>query len=562
MNHVEYSQSEWDKMFQTALETALQGDSAPLKSFTTRLKQAAWVEPSILNRYADALMQYGVYPSCLELFTLSLALDDQQFPAQVHAGLAHHQQGQLREAVAQYDRALGLRADVALVHSNRADALDRLGRSKEAIASAKCGIVIDPSYVDAWYNLGICSSHTEASEMALAAYDRATTLHRGHERAWTNRGKLLQETGDLEEAAIHHQHALVIQPGLPEALLNYASIQPELRTFETALRFYDHAICINPRFARAQLGRAITQLLLGRFAEGWTGYEWRLYDTEQSVGPRHRHLPAWTGQDITDKRLLVYWEQGLGDTLQFSRYAALLASTGVKVSLEVQPELVSLIESLHPQIHVTSAFGPRESADFRVPLLSLPLWMKTRIETIPNQTPYLAPPKDCISAWQERLQPAMKPRVGIVWSGSLAHRNDAQRSLVFADIAPWLELPIEFHCLQKVIRPQDQPAVWEDYRIHTHGPQLEDFSDTAGLIAGMDLVISVDTSVAHLAGALGKPLWVLLAYTPDFRWLLDREDSPWYPTARLFRQASTRDWTSVIKAVREHMIRHFDLRIG
>lgn len=266
----------------------------------------------------------------------------------------------------------------------------------------------------------------------------------------------------------------------------------------------------------------------------------------------------WTGeQDLKNKTLLIWSEQGQGDIIQFSRYILLAKSRGAKVTLEVPNQLVSLLSSIDIDTQVIKEGASSSTQfDFQIPLMSLPFAFKTEKETIPSNIPYIHADDEKVHGWQKKLGVKSKPRIGLVWSGSTIHKNDSNRSLPLEALSAIMELQIEFHSLQVEYRDTDWNFLIESSNVIDHQSDLKDFSDTAALIQCLDLIISVDTSVAHLAGALGKPIWVLLPYSPDFRWMLNRNDSPWYPTAKLFRQEKADKWDTVINTIKNELIKN------
>jgi TPR repeat/Glycosyltransferase family 9 (heptosyltransferase) len=343
----------------------------------------------------------------------------------------------------------------------------------------------------------------------------------------------------------------------------------ELNRFDDAVTAYDHAIAIRPDFAHARFNLGAARLLSGDFARGWEEYEWR-WDTEQLVAAKRNFAqPQWRGSnDVAGKTVFIHAEQGLGDTLQFCRYVPGVAARGARVIFEVPKPLLTMMGTLRGAVEIVATGEPLPDFDIHCPLLSLPLAFATRLETIPSQTPYLAAPDDKIAAWRDRLGERKRPRVGLVWAGNPrkelpgSNRIDQQRSIRFDQLAPVLDVAgCEFYSLQKgddavmqlrASALRDRVVDWTD--------ELQDFSDTAALIENLDLVIAVDTSVAHLAGALAKPFWLLNRYTTCWRWLLDRDDSPWYSTARQFRQDDRRDWNDVMARVQAallHFVRTF-----
>jgi hypothetical protein len=304
----------------------------------------------------------------------------------------------------------------------------------------------------------------------------------------------------------------------------------------------------------AHCNAAALRLLTGDFSRGWAHYEWRWQKKSVISLKRNFSQPAWCGTDpVAGKTILIHSEQGLGDTIQFCRFVPLVAARGAHIIFEVQKVLQTLMTSLGGGAQIVPKGSTLPAFDLHCPLVSLPLAFGTRLETIPSATGYLSAPTERMTNWQARLQGYRSPRIGLAWSGNPGHERDGERSVGLHEFLPLLDaLAAEatFVSLQKDVRAEDADLLKARTDILDYGDAFEDFSDTAALISQLDLVISVDTSVAHLAGALGKPVWILLTYFPDWRWLLDRGDSPWYPSARLFRQNASRSWDGVIACVR------------
>jgi len=305
-----------------------------------------------------------------------------------------------------------------------------------------------------------------------------------------------------------------------------------------------------PDYADAHYNEALCRLVLGDFDRGWEMQEWR-WKTEQLRDSKHSFTQAlWLGhENISGKTILLHAEQGFGDTIQFCRYVPLLAARGARVILEVQEPLRELMTGLVGATQVVCRGDPLPDFDVYCPLLSLPLAFGTRLETIPSAVPYLCASSQRMMDWDTRLGPKRRPRIGLAWSGLPTHKNDHNRSIRLGALLSLLDIDATFVSLQKGVRPADATILKERSDLLHFGSEIRDFSDTAALISNLDLVISVDTSVVHLAGALAKPVWAMLPFTPDWRWLLDRDDSPWYPTVRLFRQDDTRAWDKVIARV-------------
>ena len=289
------------------------------------------------------------------------------------------------------------------------------------------------------------------------------------------------------------------------------------------------------------------KLLTGQYEEGWKLFEWRRQAKETKNNYKLYNQPLWLGKEsLQNKTLLVEAEQGFGDIIQFCRYIPMLENIGAKVILETPKALASIIKTIPSNFLILEKGQSLAHFDYHIPIMSLPHAFNTTAHNIPVSIPYLFSDKIKREYWNKKLSKKTKPRIGLVWSGSASHKNDKNRSLPLKDLEPVLQLPFEFHSLQKEARENDQKTLFEFNQVHQHQNELNDFSDTAALIDEMDLIISVDTSVAHLAGALGKNVWIILPFHPDYRWMLDRNDSPWYPTCTLFRKSKIDDWSDVV----------------
>jgi Tetratricopeptide repeat len=399
-------------------------------------------------------------------------------------------------------------------------ALLELRQPAEARDEFVRALAADPDCLDALGNLGNALFKLNLPEEALAAYDRALKIVPDNAQLLTNRAIALRRLDRPQEALMSAARAIAAQPD----------------------------------FAPARFVDASVRLYLGDFANGWRGYEWRRGGAFTSQR-RKLAAPLWLGeQSLAGKTILLHAEQGFGDTIQFVRYAPLLAARGARVVVEVQPPLLRLVSDM-PGIEktVVGRGAQLSPVDLHCPLPSLPLACGAALETIPAAVPYLAPPQDRVRYWHGRL-PRSRPLIGLAWAGQRAHDNDVNRSLRLETLAPLLDLPgVQFVSLQHDLRDDDASFLKERADLVQVGHEFSDFADTAGAIAALDLVISVDTAVAHLTGALGKPLFLLLPFAADFRWLRRRADSPWYPTARLFRQPRFGDWASVLEMVRDEV---------
>jgi hypothetical protein len=373
--------------------------------------------------------------------------------------------------------------------------------------------------------------------------------------------------GRHDEAFASYDRALEIDPKYVEAYVNRGNVFGALGRTERGLADYLSAVEIRPDRAEGRWNASLAQLTLGVFREGWKNYEVRWLKEETAEQRRNFTQPLWLGEeDVAGRTILLHPEQGLGDTLQFVRYAPLLARRGARVILEVQPSQKTLLANVEGIAGILGRGETLPDFDLHCPMMSLPLAFGTELATIPAEIPYIAVPRERVSKWQARLGKRRSPqsgapqsralRVGIAWAGSSTHINNRNRSIALGRFAALFATPnVEFVTLQKELGPGEAAMLRRHPNVTAVGAELSDFADTAALISLLDLVVSVDTSVVHLAGAIGRPVWVLVPLAPDFRWLLKREDSPWYPTARLFRQARIDDWESVLECARGELER-------
>jgi hypothetical protein len=437
--------------------------------------------------------------------------------------------------------------------SNLGLALHATGRFDEAISSFRNALQLAPDHPEILYNLANSCLELGRFDEALSSYEGALAQAPGHVGALVNRGNTLLRLNQPMRAIASYDTALTAMPAHPQILTNRGHALRRLdRPFE-ALADFKAALVAAPEFAEAHFEAAMTHLTLGDFDTGWKEYEWRWKTGTFAQHRRPFRASPWLGNEpVAGKSILLHAEQGFGDTIQFVRYAPLLASRGAKVICEVQPELQPLLSQL-PDVTVIASGGTRPAFDLHTPLLSLPLAFKTQAETIPDALPYLAAPAGRVADWRERLPPG-QPRAGFVWSGSSTHKNDANRSIALARLAPLFENPpLPCFSLQTELRKADRDMLRGLPNLVHLGDDIRDFNDTAAIIALLDVVVAVDTAVAHLAGALGKPVVILLPFAADFRWMRDRDDTPWYPTAKLMRQPAFGDWDSVIIRLRDEL---------
>jgi tetratricopeptide (TPR) repeat protein len=469
-------------------------------------------------------------------------------------GLVRHARGEHEPALAAIDGAIAASGRVAAFHVSRASVLSSLGRSEEAIDAARHVLVLDSHNAEAHNVLGNALLRAGEAEAAVESYRRAVASRPNYAEAYNNLGSALRSLGHLEDAEAELRRALVLRDGYASALANLGLVLQEQGRYGEALDTYERAVAADPQHPAARGNRAMLLLLLGRLSEGFAEYEWRWRMPGFATPRRSFPQPRWDGGEFAGRTLFVHAEQGLGSAIQFVRYAALAAARGGRVVLECQPPLLrlfryALTQDGGPVADVVTKGEEPPPFDCQAPLMSLPHLLGTTLATIPGRVPYLGAAPEAVAGWHERLSPLARPKIGLVWAGNPQHENDRNRSMPARSLAPLVARSrATFFSLQVPAMPASL-AEFPSGSIRDLAPVLADFADTAVVIANLDLVISVDTAVAHLAGALGKPVWLLLPYVPEWRWLLDRDDSPWYPTMRLYRQRRAGDWEELIRRV-------------
>jgi tetratricopeptide (TPR) repeat protein len=419
---------------------------------------------------------------------------------------------EFQRAIQSYDRAIALEPSRAESFYKRGNVLKDLGRFDAAITSYDQAIERKPDYAYAYCNRGFVQHRAGSLDAALASYDAAIAL-------------------DASDALPHYNRALLMQ---------------DMFRWDDALASYDQAIAINPDLADAQYNRAVNLLFLGDFERGWRSYEWRWKNARRlGIGEvRDFKQPLWLGNEpLAGKRLLLHSEQGLGDTIQFCRFASLCAALGATVVLEAPRALLGLLENLDGVSELVSKGGPLPSFDYHCPLMSLPLAFGTTLDTVPAPAKYLRSDPAKVAQWHQMLGERARPRIGLTWSGNPNNPMDQRRSIRLADWVAHLPPEYQYFQLQTEVREADETAL--DSTPFLFSVDLQDFADTAAVCECMDLVVSVDTSLVHLSGALGLRTWALLAYAPDWRWMRDRTDSPWYPSLKLYRQKVAGGWHEV-----------------
>ncbi|WP_346778550.1 tetratricopeptide repeat protein [Burkholderia sp. Ac-20349] len=486
----------------------------------------------------------------LAAFNEAIAADPARLDVLCDSAAVLERLGRADEALERCERALALDPDHVRTLASRGNALLALERHDDALDSYERALAIDPRSPDTLCNRGTVLRDQQRFDAALASYDAALALDARFAEAWTNRGNVLQDLHRYDEAIASLDRALALRPDLATSWLARGNLFAGMGRVGDAFSAYDRALALQPDFTAAHCARAVLHLTEGDFARGWRGYEWRLRDTSLAQHARPFVQPVWRGDEPLDgKTILIHAEPGIDDTLQFCRYIPLVAARGARVVLEVQPSLRALMASLTGVAHVIARGEPLPAFDCHVPLPSLPHAFRTDMDTIPRTAAYLHADPQRTRQWDTLLGVRRRPRIGLAWASESARRHDAGRSIDFASLAPLFDLDVDWISLQKPVHERDAARL-ADVPVCRVDDELGDFADRAALIGTLDLVIATDSAVAHLAGALGARVWVLLPDPPAWRWMRTRDDSPWYPSARLFRQPAPGNWADAIDAVR------------
>lgn len=552
------------------------------------LERAVRANPADAEAFSNlgiARKSVGQWDDAIECFRSAVALRPDF--AEAHYNLAHalHERGRIDEAINGYRRALGLKPADAVIHNNLANALRDKGNVEEAIASYQRAIDLQPTYAEAHYNLGNVYQQANRDEEAIACFRRAIELNPNYAEAYSNLGTVFQKRddseraiacykqalelgpnsaivhfnlgsgwhqhGDLGKAIEHYQRAIALKPDDARANSSLGSALYDSGSLDEAIPWLKRAIELQPDFANAHCGFATALLKRGDLIAGFSEYEWRW--KAGVLRPVSFPQPRWSGEPLAGKTILLSAEQGFGDTLQFIRYASIVKGLGATVVVECPDRLMKVLMNYTGIDRLVRSGDELPSFDVHSPLLSLAATFKTSLETIPRNVPYLFADQSLVDYWRERLRDVQGFRIGINWHGRVGQGTFLQRDIPLDCFASLSEVAgVQLISLQKGVLDEQAGAsarlpildVGDDFD-DSRGP----FMDTAAILKNLDLVISSDTSVAHLAGALGVPVWLALPRVADWRWLLDRDDSPWYPTMRLFRQNILGDWNSVFDEI-------------
>jgi Flp pilus assembly protein TadD len=511
----------------------------------------------LLNRSLEALKNFNIDSADLYL-KQAIKLSPKDPHVLRLLGVVAIQRGQYGQALEYLNASLKVLPKNPLTKSNLGSALFELKRYETSLEAFDESIKLEPKYEEAWLNKGNVLFELKRFNEALSHYEHAINLNPNYAEAWSNKGNALRILNRHEDSINSYHQALTLNPNDHITWNNKGFTLNELRYFDEAIAHYDKALSLKPEYHEVMLNKSLSLLLQGDFDNGLPLYEsrWNAIEDGKVIRKRHFDKPNWSGSEsLQGKSIFLYGEQGFGDFIQFCRYAKLVSDLGAYVILEVPAPLVKLLSNLEGISQLVIKDQELPPFDYQCPLLSLPFAFKTTLNSIPSRQRYLTGNTVAASEWTARLGHKTKLRIGLAWSGNSEHKNDHNRSLALKDLLLYLPDNCEYISLQKEVREVDQLTLELNPRIRSFTQYLNDFSDTAALIEQLDLVISVDTSVAHLSAALDKKTWVLLPYVPDWRWLLGRPNSPWYPSITLCRQHKIGDWGGVLKDLRANLLK-------
>lgn len=516
------------------------------------LDQAITANPSDPQAYVNVgviLEEHGRLDEAANSYRASIEADPNHLQAHINLGNVLFSQQKLKQALISYGHALALDPNNVDALNNKGLVLKEMGQLELAETTLRSAVEKHPGFEPAWTNLGLILRANNKPQEAQEKYQRALAINPLSVKALTNLAVLLRWEGELEHAEVLCRKVLQTHPNQTEVLNNLGDLMQAQGRAEEAKVLFERVLALVPNHAEAHHNLAVLLLLAGDFKNGWKHYEWRWLAKEFPSERRNFTQPLWCGESLEGKTILLYVEQGMGDAIQFVRYIPYVHRRGGRVVIECPKSLRRLFETVEGAHKVIARGEKLPSFDVQCPFLSLPGIFSQSLEDIPADVPYIGVDRKRAEFFEDFLSDSFGVRVGLVWAGSPHHTNDRERSVPLKVMSPLASVRgCVFVSLQ--IGPASQQMESVDWPIANLTDHIHDYADTAALVSHLDLIITVDTSVAHMAGALGKAVWVLLPFAPDWRWLLGRYDSPWYPSMRLFRQPARRDWLSVIENVR------------
>ena len=470
-----------------------------------------------------------------------------------------HIKGKIDKAKEIYEKIIKFDQDNLVANGNLGALLNAKKNYKQALYVLEKALSKKPNYVEALNNKANSLKGLGQHEKALKIYDQVLNIQPNFVDALNNKGNCLRNLNFVDEAIKIYNQALKFKPNFVDALYNRGICFHSIGNFDEAIKDYNKAIELYPEFIDAHYNLGILQLLKGNFHDGLKNYEWRMKkspfkETFKFINKKKE----WNGDDsLKNKIIFIYKEQGLGDYIQYSRYLPIIDNMGAKIILDLPKSIKTLIDTMNFKYKITDKPNTKQY-DYCSSIISLPYLLKTELNNIPKNIPYIFTPENEKDYWLKKLKTKEKYSVGIKWSGNSSYKDDKNRSMKLKEMKPLLDLPLQFHSLDYELNDEDKKFLSENKNIVFHGKDLLGMEKTAGLIENLDLIISVDTSIAHIASAIGKPVWLLLSYLHDPRWMLNRDDSPWYSNLKIIKQKEHNNWTEVIKIVNKKLRNHFN----
>ena len=535
-----------DLMLNQAVQAMQNGNFSGAEIILKRVIQAHPTNLAALNILGLASASQSKHREAVEIFKKAVRINNKDPGLHYNLAKALLESGNDADAIQHHRKTSELAPKNPDAWLNYGKSLSNLGRHQEAIEKYDRALSNQPNFAEAFLNKGASLKELKKYQEALDCAEKALIINESLAEAWSNRGVALKELRRYKEAIESYEKAISIKPDFYEAWSNLGSAFSEIKKYDLALKSYNQALSINPEFHNAICNKALLQLLIGDFENGWVNYEhrWHIASAEPY---RHRDITRLTKlENLANKKILVWGEQGYGDTIQFARYITELQKMGGDITLEVQAPLQKLLSSSIQNCKVIAAGEATEKYDFEIPIMSLGLIFNASSLSTPNQTPYLKASDPKLEYWDQKLS-LSKDRlsIGIACSGYSSEKYLGNRLVDLELFEPFCEF-FNVYLIQKGLRDKDMTYLKAQNKITYLGDSIESFDDTAAIIELMDAIVTIDTSIAHLAGSLGKKTFVLLSWHPDWRWLLDRSDSPWYPSATLFRQKSLNDWSECL----------------
>ena len=516
----------------------------------TSFDKAIKIEPSYVQAYfnrGNALAQLLKLEEAIENYSQAISMVPNYAEAYCNLANAFTQLEKHDEAIDNFQKALKIAPNFTDALFNISNPLLHLGRLNEALVYLNKANFLAPNDHLILSNRGLVLMQLGMTDDAVENFNRAIELCPSYADTYSNCGLALMDLGRVREALQYYERAINIDSKYYKALSNKGKALSKLGKYKDAIEQFNLALEINPEYAPTHWNKANALLTMGDFEQGWELYEWRWKTKELNLHMPSFKKPLWLGAEtLSGKTILLHAEQGLGDSIQFCRYAKLVSDLGAKVLLQTPKPLIDLFGNLKGVDLLVEEGNELPYFDYHCPLLSLPLALKTALSTIPKSTPYLFSSPEKKQLWINRINKQTGKLIGLAWSGNKNQGNDRNRSIKLSELLPYLPTGFTYISMQKELRDHDKEVLINS-SIQHFGEDLKDFTDTAALCDLMDMVVSVDTSIAHLAGAIGKPVSILLPFDPGWRWLLNRDDSPWYPSAKLYRQNDDALWEPVFK---------------